>query len=76
MPTTPNTLYKRPMSEKYELPHTAREIRHNPMSQSSLLWILKLLSTCCDIKNYLQIVAGQEGIEPPTCGFGDRRSTN
>jgi len=21
-------------------------------------------------------VAGQEGIEPPTCGFGDRRSTN
>ena len=50
MPTTPNTLYKRPMSEKYELPHTAREIKHNPISQSSLLWILKLLSTCCDIK--------------------------
>jgi len=21
-------------------------------------------------------VAGQEGIEPPTCGFGDRRSAN
>ncbi len=21
-------------------------------------------------------VAGQEGLEPPTCGFGDRRSTN
>jgi hypothetical protein len=21
-------------------------------------------------------LAGQEGIEPPTCGFGDRRSAN
>jgi hypothetical protein len=21
-------------------------------------------------------MAGQEGIEPPTCGFGDRRSAN
>ena len=21
-------------------------------------------------------LAGQEGLEPPTCGFGDRRSTN
>jgi len=21
-------------------------------------------------------VAGQEGLEPPTCGFGDRCSTN
>src|SRR5213593_988211 len=24
----------------------------------------------------LKDVAGQEGLEPPTCGFGDRRSTN
>ena len=23
-----------------------------------------------------QSMAGQEGIEPPTCGFGDRRSAN
>ena len=22
------------------------------------------------------VVAGQEGLEPPTCGFGDRRSAN
>jgi hypothetical protein len=22
------------------------------------------------------LMAGQEGIEPPTCGFGDRRSAN
>src|SRR5207247_8556257 len=22
------------------------------------------------------VLAGQEGLEPPTCGFGDRRSTN
>lgn len=25
---------------------------------------------------YLGNLAGQEGIEPPTCGFGDRRSAN
>jgi hypothetical protein len=24
----------------------------------------------------LRMLAGQEGIEPPTCGFGDRRSAN
>src|SRR5437016_14346945 len=24
----------------------------------------------------LKDLAGQEGLEPPTCGFGDRRSTN
>ena len=25
---------------------------------------------------YHVMLAGQEGIEPPTCGFGDRRSAN
>jgi hypothetical protein len=24
----------------------------------------------------IHLMAGQEGIEPPTCGFGDRRSAN
>jgi hypothetical protein len=24
----------------------------------------------------IEELAGQEGIEPPTCGFGDRRSAN
>tara|TARA_B100001564_G_scaffold238847_1_gene202060 strand:+ start:2314 stop:2499 length:186 start_codon:yes stop_codon:yes gene_type:complete len=29
------------------------------------------------VSNHLdQFLAGQEGIEPPTCGFGDRRSAN
>ena len=26
--------------------------------------------------HYESKLAGQEGLEPPTCGFGDRRSTN
>nr|ADI20891.1 hypothetical protein [uncultured gamma proteobacterium EB080_L93H08] len=24
---------------------------------------------------HIFLLAGQEGLEPPTCGFGDRRST-
>src|SRR5690606_35478166 len=31
---------------------------------------------CKKLPNSLLKVAGQEGIEPPTCGFGDRRSAN
>jgi hypothetical protein len=27
-------------------------------------------------KHFFIIMAGAEGIEPPTSGFGDRRSTN
>jgi hypothetical protein len=30
----------------------------------------------CHVYRWTFRVAGQEGIEPPTCGFGDRRSAN
>jgi hypothetical protein len=29
-----------------------------------------------DIRAHRSGMAGAEGLEPPTCGFGDRRSTN
>ena len=34
------------------------------------------ITNFADIKRLFQNLAGQEGLEPPTFGFGDRRSTN
>src|SRR4029077_15845760 len=31
---------------------------------------------CLDVFSHVQLMAGQEGIEPPTCGFGERRSAH
>src|SRR2546426_6665079 len=37
-----------------------------------------VLRSCCQsvLFHGSSVVAGQEGLEPPTCGFGDRCSTN
>src|SRR5689334_18189204 len=59
--------------------HHGRDERLPPRRPGDLVCLLPHLlkefkRTCS--RHYRTLMAGAEGLEPPTCGFGDRRSTN
>ena len=73
-------------------PADQRDDRHDQLDRVEYAALLAGFRICCHVCLNLSVgvrallhrraaravarVAGQEGIEPPTCGFGDRRSAN
>ena len=62
------------VGKQVESDEACRNQRNRQRKQSAVATARPLfLNVFVHVRNPL---AGQEGIEPPTCGFGDRRSAN
>ena len=64
-PKSTKTLYSNPKSSRYVNSMTAAKAAVSDTNHKMLFNVL-----------FIICLAGPEGIEPTTCGFGDRRSAN